>query len=185
MNKYLSIMLLVLLPLVLTACGAKPEVKKPEPVKTIETNTVDLQEEAYQTARTGFIKVVRDIPFKVKSSAMNLNDPKYVIEGTSIDTFMKKIILPNLIKLVNVLPADKKVVIIGNASKTGTEEASGSYIGNAALSQARAEAVLDYILKNSSLDRSRFTIRANGSTRPIEGTMPQDPINCRVRLDIE
>lgn len=144
-----------------------------------------VEDPLYTAARSEFKKVVKDIPFEYKSSELKLNDPKFSVGGYDIDTFMKKVMIPALSKLINVLPTDKKVVIDGHASAKGTEEASGDFEGNTALSKARAESVLNYILANSQIDRNKLKVRANGSSKPLSGVSSTSDKNCRVSMDIE
>lgn len=157
-------------------------------VPNVQTPKVDapkVEDPVYIAARSEFKKVVKDIPFDYKSSELKLNDPKYTVAGYNIDDFMKKVLIPALSKLINVLPTDKKVVIDGHASARGSEQASGSFEGNIALSQARADAVLNYILANSQISKTKLKTRANGSSKTLTGTDPASNKNCRVGMDIE
>ncbi|MDD5066103.1 MAG: OmpA family protein [bacterium] len=141
--------------------------------------------QVYEALAKEFLKVAKDIPFDYNSSELRLNDPKYSVAGYNIDDFMKKVLIPALSKLVNALPSDKKVLLIGHASASGTEEPSGRFMGNTALSQKRAEAVLNYILKNSQLTEGKFEIQAKGSTSPKSGTDPVDNVNCRTGFGLQ
>ncbi|MFN3660706.1 MAG: OmpA family protein [Brevinematales bacterium] len=105
--------------------------------------------------------------------------------GYDVDTFMKQVVIPALSQAINALPTGRKIVIEGHANAVGPEEPQDGKQGNIALSKARAEAVLAYILKNSQLDRSKFVIRAAGSSKPLSGVDPASLKNCRVSLDIE
>ncbi len=144
-----------------------------------------VEDPVYTAARSEFKKVVKDIPFEYNSAELKLNDPKYSVAGYDIDSFMKKVLIPALSKLINVLPTDKKVVIDGHANARGPETAADGKMGNVALSQKRAEAVLDYILKNSSISSAKLKVRANGSAKPLAGVSGSSEKNCRVSLDIE
>lgn len=140
---------------------------------------------AYEAARTAFNKAVKDIPFPYNSDKLELGDPKYKVAGISVDEFMKKTVIPALVKVVELAPADKQVTVTGHASKRGTEEPSGSFMGNTALSKARAEAVVKYITANSSLPESRFKVAAAGSTELLAGAEPGSDKNCRVSIKME
>lgn len=140
---------------------------------------------AYVAAREAFNKAVKDIPFPYNSSELNLGDPKYSVAGVNLDEFMKKTVIPLLVKAVELAPADKQVTITGHASKRGTEEASGTFMGNTALSKARAEAVVKYITANSSLPEGRFRVVAAGSSQTLSGQDPASDKNCRVSIKME
>ncbi len=141
--------------------------------------------ESFASDLAGFNAVKRDIPFNVNSSEIVPDAGMPGIDSKNIDDYMKNSLIPALAKVIKVMPSGKIVLINGYASKTGSEQASKGFIGNLALSKNRAEAVLDYIIRNSDLDRSNFVINANGSSRPLGGTDPADPKNCRADLDIE
>ncbi|MEI7527699.1 MAG: OmpA family protein [Elusimicrobiota bacterium] len=140
---------------------------------------------AYTAAAAAFNKAVKDIPFANNSSELSLNDPKFSVEGVNIDDLMKKTVIPALVKALELAPADKQVTITGHASKKGTEEASGSFQGNIALSKARAEAVVKYLVANSSLKEERLKVVAAGSSAPLPGTDPASDKNCRVSIKME
>jgi len=143
------------------------------------------EQQAYQKVREEFKKRIADIPFAYNSAELPLKDPKYVVMGYDVDTFMKQVLIPALSQAVNALPTGRKIVIEGHANAVGPEDPEDGKQGNKALSRARAEAVLEYILKNSRLDRSKFVIRAQGSSKPLAGVDPTSVKNCRVSLDIE
>lgn len=174
MKKILTVLAILVLSISAYAQLTMPKVDAPK-----------VEDPLYVAARTQFKKVVKDIPFDYKSSELKLNDPKYSIAGVNIDTFMKTVLIPALSKLINVLPTDKKVVIDGHASAKGTEEASDDFEGNIALSKARADSVLNYILDNSQIDRNKLKVRANGSSKTLSGVSGTSDKNCRVSMDIE
>lgn len=174
MKKILTVIAILVLSVSAYAQLSMPKVEAPK-----------VEDPVYTAARTEFKKVVKDIPFEYKSSELKLNDPKYSVAGYDIDTFMKKVLIPALSKLINVLPTDKKVVIDGHASAKGPEDASDDFQGNIALSKARAEAVFNYILANSQIDRNKLKVRANGSSKTLSGVAGISDKNCRVSLDIE
>ncbi len=139
----------------------------------------------YLAAKAAFKKVVKDIPFEFNSYQIPLHNPHYSIKGYDVDKFMKEVLIPALSNLVNSLPTDKSVLIIGHASSVGSEEATDDFMGNIALSKKRAESVLEYILNNSKLSRAKFKIVAKGSSSPLSGISPSSTENCRVSLDIQ
>ena len=144
-----------------------------------------LKAEASSVGLSQFKKVAKDIPFEFNSAKLSLHDPKYKVGGYDIDTFMKKVLIPALAKVVNSLPQGKKVAIIGHANKVGPEERNANFVGNVILSKERAEAVLKYLIKNSDLNKDKFVIKAKGSSQPLSGVGPKSVKNCRVSFDIE
>lgn len=183
MKIFTNFLLVIALCTVATAQVSIPSTKKLQDTavsKVSETGDI-----AYKAAKEAFNRVVKDIPFEYASSDLKLNDPKYSIAGIDIDTFMKKTLIPALVKLVSLLPADKQVTIAGHACRDGSEEASGSYQGNIALSRARAQAMADYIISNSDIKSSRLKVVGNGSSTPKAGSDPASHKNCRVSIFID
>ena len=181
--KTLKILFIILFTVSTLVLAQIPNVND---VKKTATSTVSQSgNAAYLAAKTAFNKAVKDIPFAVNSYALPLHNPHYTIKGIDIDQFMKTVLIPALSKLINVLPTDKKVVITGHASSTGSEEATDNFMGNTALSKKRAEAVLQYILNNSQLNQSKFKIEAKGSKDSLPGIPSSSSKNCRVSIDIQ
>ncbi len=150
-----------------------------------KVDTAALKDQANSLGVASFKEVAKDIPFEFRSSKLNLSSPKYQVGGYDIDTFMKKVFIPALAKVVNALPAGKVVVIKGHASAVGPEQGTKTYGGNILLSQERAEAVLRYLMKNSNLNKDKFKIKGMGSSEPAKGLDSKDVKNCRVSFDIE
>ncbi len=132
-----------------------------------------------------FKSKIKPIPFAYKSSQLKLNDPKYSVAGQNLDAYMKKIVLPVLSQTINALPEGKKIIVNGYASARGPENAENGKKGNIAISKERADAVLDYILKNSKISKERFETKANGSSNTLSDISPRSSKNCRVELDID
>lgn len=63
----------------------------------------------------------------------------------------------------------------------GHTDASGDRGTNMALSQARAQSVVDYLV-SQGVDPSRLTAKGFGPDRPIPGTRPSAPANRRVEF---
>lgn len=131
------------------------------------------------------IQNITPIQFKFNASTLELSDPQFKIAGYDVDQLMKTVVIPALSEVINKLPTDKKIAIIGHASQKGAEDASNGFVGNIALSKKRADVVLSYILKNSKLDKNRFAIVAKGSSEPLNGVDPSDDKNCRTVFDIQ
>lgn len=140
---------------------------------------------AYTAAKAAFNKAVKDVPFGYNSAELNLDDPKYKVAGVNVSEFMKKTLIPALVKVIELAPADKQVTVTGHASRRGTEEPSGSFQGNTALSKARAEALVKYIMANSDLPESRFKVVPAGSSQLLEGVDPGSDKQCRVSILME
>lgn len=180
--------ILVALITVFVSCSGN--VRQTSPVLSPATNsspasTNMAMEDDYATAFEEFTNVRMDIPFSLRSSDLKLDDSGYYIKNQSIESFMKRSLIPALAKVVKTLPSGKMVVINGYASKTSTEEPSKDFIGNIALSKNRAQVVLDYMLKNTNWDASKFKIKFYGSSIPLPGLDPVNIKNCRVSIDIE
>lgn len=148
-------------------------------------NTDALKDQASSVGVANFKEIAKDIPFEFRSSQLSLNDPKYKVAGYDIDSFMKKVFIPALAKVVNALPAGKVVLIKGHANAVGPEEGTKTYGGNILLSQERADAVLRYLMKHSNLNKSKFKVVGVGSAEPVKGLDPTDKKNCRVSFDIQ
>ncbi len=164
--------------LVLASCARPNTVQMAEPPKSAvltETNLADSGSsmDAYDHAFDEFMKVRRDIPFGLNSAELR------------IDGFLKSVMIPALTNLINALPSGKKIFIDGYASRTGTEGPSEGFIGNIALSKSRVESVLKYVLSQTGLDGTKFEIRANGSSKPLDGEDPASVKNCRVSFNAE
>jgi len=63
----------------------------------------------------------------------------------------------------------------------GHTDATGTRDGNMALSQARAQSVVDYLVQQG-VDPTRLTARGYGPDRPIRGTSAYAPANRRVEF---
>lgn len=181
MKLGLGVLIIILIAAFVSCSGnVKPASPATTPAVT-NTGTGD----NFDSALTEFRNTAMDIPFSLKSAELNLDNSGYYIKNQSIESFLKKSLIPALAKVVKTMPSDKIVIVNGYASKTGTEEPGKDFIGNLALSKNRAQAVLDYLLKNSGWDNSKFKIKFYGSSMTIPGIDPADIRNCRVTIDIE
>jgi outer membrane protein OmpA-like peptidoglycan-associated protein len=63
----------------------------------------------------------------------------------------------------------------------GHTDATGARDRNMALSQARAQSVVDYLV-GQGVDGARLTAKGYGPDRPIAGTRPTSPANRRVEF---
>lgn len=69
----------------------------------------------------------------------------------------------------------KRFLIAGHTDAVGTRQL------NLALSRARAEAMVDFLV-GSGLDRARFDVAGYGFDRPLAGTSAKDGANRRVEI---
>ncbi len=158
------------LPIILIAAlvSCSGNVKQTSPVTSpVVTNSSPVvtnidSGDNFDTAYTEFTNIRMDIPFSLRSSDLKLDDSGYYIKNQSIESFMKKSLIPALDKVIKMMPSGKIVIVNGYASKTSTEEPSKDFIGNIALSKNRAQTVLDYMLKNTDWDASKFKIKFYG-----------------------
>ena len=144
-----------------------------------------VQQAAQLSVLGEMLRKVSPIQFKSGSSTLDLSDPNFKIGDYNVDQFMKTVAIPALAEVINQLPISKKIAVIGNASQTGSEAASGNFVGNIELSKQRAQAVVAYLKKNSKLDETRFVVVSKGSSNPLSGVDGKDDKNCRVNFDIQ
>ncbi len=64
----------------------------------------------------------------------------------------------------------------------GHTDASGSEGHNKILSQARAEAVKNYLISKYGVNPYKLIIAGMGESRPIRNKDPKDPLNRRVEF---
>ena len=153
--------------------------------ENVKANAAKSGSAVLEVAKKGFKKVAKPIPFEIKSYELKLNDPRYNVMGYSIDDFMKKTFIPALSKALNALPASTKVYIYGHASATGSENGSSTFIGNKKLSRKRAEAMRDYLVGHSSLNKDKFKLVALSSSSPVSGESAENNVNCRVTFELK
>jgi outer membrane protein OmpA-like peptidoglycan-associated protein len=72
-----------------------------------------------------------------------------------------KFVLHDLAKLLNQNP-ELKLRIVGHTSKEGTEDS------NQKLSEARAKAAVDFLVKERNIDASRLEFKGVGSSQPLD-----------------
>jgi len=113
--------------------------------------------------------------FAYKSSDVMLSGVKGNI------TSVMKTILP----LINKIPKEYKIKIIGHADGTGPEEQTLDKPGNIAISRMRAEAVRDYIVNNYNIPSDRFEIIAKGSSELKNKKNPASAENRRVVIEFK
>jgi outer membrane protein OmpA-like peptidoglycan-associated protein len=77
---------------------------------------------------------------------------------------------------IKLLPPSAVVMVEGHTDAVGTDEY------NQRLSQRRAHAVKEYLVKQHGIDAKRLVDTGLGKSQPIEGTSPQAPENRRVQF---
>ena len=97
------------------------------------------------------------------------------------DTEISGSAIPHLNKLAILLKAhpEDKIVITGHADKTGTAE------GNQRLSQQRAYALEDWLIKNSITTRDKIDTQGAGDLYPIAASSASSSLNRRVEVRID
>lgn len=91
-------------------------------------------------------------------------------DGISFDAGsaqLKRSVTPALNKIAKVLKnyPEHKIIVEGHTDSDPIEKSR--FESNQALSEARANAVYEYMLQNTNLDKSVFTVVGRGETRPI------------------
>jgi outer membrane protein OmpA-like peptidoglycan-associated protein len=77
---------------------------------------------------------------------------------------------------IKMLPAGQAVVVEGHTDATGSDEY------NLRLSQRRAQAVKQYLVRMHGIDEQRLLDTGRGETQPIEGADPHASANRRVQF---
>lgn len=76
-----------------------------------------------------------------------------------------KVVMSAIKPLVDKLPVEKKIQIIGYTDGIGPENPEGEeHPGNIAIGERRANAVLDFIVKNYGISRDRFEVSSKGGS---------------------
>jgi outer membrane protein OmpA-like peptidoglycan-associated protein len=146
------------------AAPTPPEVvKSPEPVAppAIDLNTLKFSKEI-----TGW---------KYKNWDPNLPEVSQQI----------KIIMTTIKPLIDKLPPDAKIQVIGHTDGVGPEYPEGDKPGNIAIGERRANAVVDYLVSNYSIPRDRFVVTSKGSSEPKIASDKASPANRRVVIKFE
>ncbi len=88
-----------------------------------------------------------------------------------------KAILDNIATSLQQFP-DQSIVLRGYSDNIGTEEA------NRRISQRRAEAVRDYLVRRHGIDPGRITIEAHGSENPVASNETEEGRRLNRRVEI-
>ncbi len=185
-KKYLMrfVFLPGLLFVLIYACGSQEKPVKNEVMSSSSASSAPSAMEQYEIQKKQFVEVIRNIPFKYKSSKLYLTNSDYEVDNGTIEAYLDSKFLPELKKLLMVLPEGKKIEVEGYASARGTEEPSKNFIGNIQLSKNRAQVVIDYLNKKLGADRDKLILKYFGSKSTLPGIDPRDDRNCRVTFTI-
>jgi OOP family OmpA-OmpF porin len=112
-------------------------------------------------AKTQKYCTILDLTFEINRESIERDDLEQL---AVIGTFMAKY-------------PETTVVIEGHTDNVGTEE------HNLKLSRERAQSVVDYLVENKHLDRSRLTAVGYGSTRPIADNSTEEGKRQNRRVD--
>jgi outer membrane protein OmpA-like peptidoglycan-associated protein len=85
-------------------------------------------------------------------------------------------VLDGVIKVLNENPQVKKIRVEGNTDDVGDEKK------NQKLSEGRAKAVADYLIKNG-IDAARIESKGNGESVPLESVVGIDPKKDKKKLE--
>jgi outer membrane protein OmpA-like peptidoglycan-associated protein len=88
-----------------------------------------------------------------------------------------KAILDNIATSLQQFP-DQSIILRGYSDNVGTEEA------NRRISQKRAEAVRDYLVRRHGIDPGRITIEAHGSENPVASNETEEGRRQNRRVEI-
>jgi outer membrane protein OmpA-like peptidoglycan-associated protein len=142
------------------AAAPAPAVAAPTPAKETATQDLVIKEEA-AGLKVSF------------SSRLLFASGQSVLEPTS------NRVLDQLVSLLNAYPTNR-VLMEGHTDNTGDKSF------NLKLSELRAKAVRDYLLKTGGFQESRFKVVGYGDTKPIadNGTKAGRSLNRRVEVTI-
>jgi len=116
-----------------------------------------------------------------KRIIININDRISFDPGSAT---LKRNIYPTLNKISKVLKnyPEHKILVAGHTDSDPITRSN--FKDNEELSEARANAVLDYLLKNTNLDQSRFKAKGFGEKRPVakNNTAANKALNRRVDI---
>lgn len=139
---------------------------------------------------SAFLDLTKEISKKEIEITMTLFDSTALLSGKNIrinnlffdhDSFtIKEESFSELNRLVKYLKSNKyKIQIIGHTDSTGTKEY------NLKLSENRAKAIVDYLVKNG-IKKSRLSAIGKGDSEPVERekTVESNALNRRVEIKI-
>lgn len=81
---------------------------------------------------------------------------------------------------IKAIPDTYQIEVIGHADASGPEEPTGDKKGNIALSEARAQAVVDFLVSELGVSSSKFKVIGMGSKELKSSKSPKSPVNRRV-----
>jgi len=158
MHKILSLIVIAGLAFTLVSC------KKPAPNPATASR---VSQQAAQTAR----------PFSFEFDGFRYKS----WDISPIMSQLKEAASDLPVKLKSV-SSNSKITVYGHADKSGPENAYRDKPGNVNISQKRAQAVVNYLVKNFGLDAGQFIVIGKGSSELKNPSRPYDKVNRRVQI---
>ena len=149
-----------------------------EKIDKFESQKKDFQKELHGEIRDGDVRMPDN---GRKRIVINIDDRISFDPGSAT---LKRNVHPTLNKIAKVIEnyPEHKVLVAGHTDSDPINRAN--FKDNMELSEARANAVLDYLLRNTNLDESRFKARGFGEKRPVarNNTAANKALNRRVDI---
>ncbi|MCL2025293.1 MAG: OmpA family protein [Leptospirales bacterium] len=149
-----------------------------ERIDKFESQKKDFQKELHGEIRDGDVRMPDN---GRKRIVINIDDRISFDPGSAT---LKRNVYPTLNKIAKVIEnyPEHKVLVAGHTDSDPISRAN--FKDNMELSEARANAVLDYLLRNTNLDESRFRARGFGERRPVakNNTPGNKALNRRVDI---
>ena len=155
----------------MTAPSEQPEPKKKMRTRAIVMDNSDSQAEAPAQIGTPAARDCQALSPDVKSVAVDFaiqfDSGSAKVAGASIPVL-------NEIAKILALSSNRCVLVEGHT------DAIGDFNKNMALSSARADSVVNYVVETKGLDRKNLVPIGKGSTDPLKDLNPRDAKNRRV-----
>jgi NitT/TauT family transport system substrate-binding protein len=122
--------------------------------KILESGEIDNNQDANGTAKTEFSAPTEKL-IEAKAVSQKKVTINFPTAGYTLDNQARAIIDREFLDIIRSF-ASVRIRIVGNTDNTG------NYDSNMALSQKRAEAVVNYLVKEYNIDKNRFVVVGNG-----------------------
>jgi len=127
--------------------------------KILESGEIDNNQDANGTAKTEFSAPTEKL-IEAKAVSQKKVTINFPTAGYTLDNQARAIIDREFLDIIRSF-ASVRIRIVGNTDNTG------NYDSNIALSQKRAEAVVNYLVKEYNIDKNRFVVVGNGPKKAI------------------
>jgi len=148
-----------------------------EKIDKLESQKKDFKKELKGEIKDGNIRM----PDSKGRIVININDRISFDPGSAT---LKGSVYPALNKIIKILKnyPEHKILVAGHTDSDPITKVN--FKDNKELSEARANAVLDYLLKNTNLDKSLFQAKGCGEKRPVakNDTPANKALNRRVDI---